>query len=106
MYNEVRPANVKDPIGFGIGITTGEVFAGNIGNVHKLEYTILGDPVNLSARLEAMTKNAKVDILIDEKTRQVGGDRLKVKKLQTSTVRGKSEEVMIYYPEQFEAPET
>lgn len=101
MYNQVRPAEIKEPIGFGIGITTGEVFAGNIGNVHKLEYTILGDPVNLSARLEAMTKNAKVDILIDEKTRQIGGDRLKVKKLQTSTVRGKSEEVTIYYPEDF-----
>lgn len=102
MYNQVRPADVKEPIGFGIGITTGEVFAGNIGNMHKLEYTILGDPVNLSARLEAMTKNAKVDILIDEKTRTIGGEKLKVKKLQTSTVRGKSEEVTIYYPEEFE----
>ena len=46
MYNDMRPENIKQPIGFGIGITTGEVFAGNIGNVHKLEYTILGDAVN------------------------------------------------------------
>lgn len=101
MYNEMRPAHIQNPIGYGIGITTGEVFAGNIGNVHKLDYTILGDPVNLSARLESMTKSAHVDILIDAQTREIGGDRLKVKRLQTTSVRGKTEEVIIYYPESF-----
>ncbi|HRP68378.1 MAG TPA: adenylate/guanylate cyclase domain-containing protein [Turneriella sp.] len=98
MYNEVRSTELPDPIGFGIGITTGEVFAGNIGNVHKLEYTILGDPVNLAARLESMTKNAQLDILIDERTRKICGDSLKVKRLKTRSVRGKTEEVTIYYP--------
>jgi len=101
MYNQVRPAELVDPLGFGIGITTGEVFAGNIGNVHKLEYTILGDPVNLSARLESMTKTAKVDILIDANTRRLGGEALKVKKLQTTAVRGKTEEVEIFFPVEY-----
>ncbi|MBV6493897.1 MAG: Adenylate cyclase 2 [Turneriella sp.] len=98
MYNSVRSKELPEPIGFGIGVTTGEVFAGNIGNVHKIEYTILGDPVNLAARLESMTKKARLDILIDERTRKICGDALKVKRLQTRNVRGKSEEVTIYYP--------
>lgn len=101
MYNDLRPHDSVGPVGFGIGVTTGEVFAGNIGNIHKLDYTILGDPVNLSARLERMTKQAAVDILIDGKTRQIGGDRLKVKRLQTQTVRGKEQEVNIFYLEDF-----
>jgi len=106
MLNENQPASGSPAIGFGIGITTGEVFAGNIGNVHKLEYTILGDAVNLCARLEAMTKNAQVDILIDETTRKIAGNQLKVKKLQTNTVRGKSEEVVIYFPQEFDRQNT
>lgn len=101
MYNQVRPPELVDPLGYGVGITTGEVFAGNIGNVHKIEYTILGDPVNLSARLESMTKSAKVDTLIDANTRRIGGEKLKVKKLQTTAVRGKIDAVDIYYPVEF-----
>ena len=97
MYNELRPENVKEPIRFGIGITTGEVFAGNIGNVHKLEYTILGDAVNLSARLEAMTKRAHVDILMDQTTRKIAGENITVKRLRTTAIRGKSEPVEIFY---------
>lgn len=97
MYNDLRPHDSVGPVAFGIGIATGEVFAGNIGNIHKLDYTILGDPVNLSARLERMTKQARVDILIDEKTRQIGGERLQVKRLQTHTVRGKEQDVNIFY---------
>lgn len=97
MYNELRPENVREPIGFGIGITTGEVFAGNIGNVHKLEYTILGDAVNLSARLEAMTKRAHVDILMDQTTRRIAGDHVAVRRLRATAIRGKSEPVEIFY---------
>ena len=97
MYNELRPENLKEPIGFGIGITTGEVFAGNIGTVHKLEYTILGDAVNLSARLEAMTKRAHVDVLLDQTTRRIAGDKIAVKRLRTTAIRGKSEPVEIFF---------
>jgi len=101
-YNKRRPPYLKDPVGYGVGITTGELYAGNVGSVHKLEYTIFGDAVNLAARLESMTKAAGVDILIDQKTRVIGGARLHVKKMQTSSVRGKSESVTMYYPESFD----
>jgi class 3 adenylate cyclase len=101
LYNARRPPYLKTEVGYGIGLTTGDVYAGNVGSVHKLEYTIFGDAVNLAARLESMTKNAKVDILLDAKTREICGDRLQVKKMQTTSVRGKSESVTMYFPEAF-----
>ncbi|MBS0619235.1 MAG: response regulator [Spirochaetes bacterium] len=101
LFNQLSNPDIKNGIRFGIGITTGDVFAGNIGNVHRLEYTILGDPVNLSARLESLTKNAKVDILIDGTTRAVLGDKLRARKLKIDSVRGKKETVDIYFPVAF-----
>lgn len=104
LYNTRRPPYLKSEVGYGIGVTTGDVYAGNVGSIHKLEYTVFGDAVNLAARLESMTKNAKVDILLDEKTRAICGERLQVKKMQTTSVRGKTESVTMYYPEHFTAP--
>ncbi|MFZ5630655.1 MAG: response regulator [Spirochaetota bacterium] len=99
LYNDFIASEFGETIHYGIGIATGEVFAGNIGNVHRVEYTILGDPVNLSARLETLTKRAGVDILIDSETRHLLGSQLECKKLRESSVRGKSEKVEIYFPE-------
>lgn len=99
LYNKRKPPYLKEPVGYGIGIATGPVYAGNVGSRHKLEYTVFGDTVNLAARLEAMTKRARVDILVDERTRKACGERLTVRRLQTSSVKGKSESVTIYYPE-------
>jgi adenylate cyclase len=98
LYNQVKPNDITEDLRFGIGITTGEVFAGNIGNVHRLEYTILGDPVNLSARLESLTKKANVDMLIDGRTRQILGNTVVLKTLSTTAIRGKNNQVEIYYP--------
>ena len=98
LYNQVRPSKITEELGFGIGITTGEVFAGNIGNVHKMEYTILGDPVNLSARLESLTKKANVDILIDGETRDILAENIETRPVRVSEIRGKLEKVRIYHP--------
>lgn len=98
LYNQVSSDELSEPLRFGIGITTGEVFAGNIGNVHRLEYTILGDPVNLSARLESLTKKARLDILIDGETRRVLGDRLVAKRISKKSIRGKINQVDIFFP--------
>jgi adenylate cyclase len=98
LYNEFVSSEQGEPIQFGIGLTTGDVFAGNIGNVHRVEYTILGDAVNLSARLEALTKKAGVDSLMDSTTREILGDSVEATKYSGTTIRGKNSKVDIYFP--------
>ncbi len=96
MFNDVRPDYILEPIKVGMGIATGKVFAGNIGSVRRMEYTVLGDPVNLASRLESMTKEAKVDILIDGNTRHRLGNLIKCRKVEHSGVRGKLQEIEIF----------
>jgi adenylate cyclase len=54
------------PIEIGIGISAGEVFVGNIGSQHRFDYSIVGDTVNVAARLEAATKTLGIPILVSE----------------------------------------
>jgi adenylate cyclase len=63
LFNEGRVQSGQLPIRIGIGLATGEVIAGAIGSSDRLNFTVIGDAVNLAARLEAQTKNYGVPIL-------------------------------------------
>jgi adenylate cyclase len=78
----------------GIGITTGEVIAGNIGSERRMHYAVVGEPVNVAARLQAAAGPGQ--ILIDQATHQVVGDIVSVQDLGSLRLAGKGDWVQAY----------
>ena len=79
-----------------IGINSGDMVAGNMGTDKKMNYTIMGDAVNLAARLEGVNKQYSTWILASDETIKQTSDRLLVRRLDRVRVVGKSEPVMLY----------
>jgi adenylate cyclase len=80
----------------GIGIHSGDVILGNIGSTQKLDYTVIGDSVNFTARLESLTKQYQCGILISEATYRPVADVFCCRAVDRVCVQGKSESILIY----------
>ena len=89
-------AKLGVPIRCGVGINSGEAVVGSLGSKQRNEYTAIGDPVNLAARLESVTKDYRVPIIISEFTYELVRGRFPTHELDTVTVKGKSQPVKIY----------
>ncbi len=95
-FNERRIVQEQPQIKIGIGISSGEVVSGNIGSRKRMDYTVIGDGVNLSSRLEETTKKYGCDIILSEFTYQLCRDRVIVRELDKIRVKGKHQAVKIY----------
>jgi len=94
--NERWTAEGLPALRMGVGIHTGEVFAGNVGRAGKVKYAVVGDTVNLASRVESLNKELGTTMLVTEATYRAAGLDLEVKDRGPVNVKGREEPVRVY----------
>ena len=95
-WNRQRQSEGKLPVNIGIGMNTDNVVSGNIGSKKRMDFTIIGDGVNLAARLESACKQYGAHILVSDSTLKHQRGTYRTRELDLVVVKGKTQPVAIY----------
>jgi adenylate cyclase len=102
MQNEIKRLSAlwkkqgRPQLRIGIGIHTGQAIVGNIGSEVRLDYTAIGDTVNVAARLEQLSKQVDCEILLSEATYQAVKNHFSCTPLGLKTLPGREEPISVY----------
>jgi adenylate cyclase len=94
--NEEWQPRDRIKLDFGIGINSGEAIVGNLGCDEKMEVSVIGDPVNLAARIEGATKEYRTDLLIGEQVAQLVRNAFVLRSVDLLLVKGKTKPVEVF----------
>lgn len=105
-WNHQRIQDGRPPIDMGVGINTGTVVAGNIGSPKRMDFTMIGDGVNLASRLESACKEYSARILISEHTFGLLKGVYRTREVDHVVVKGKTQPVGVYEVLDYHTPQT
>ena len=97
-FNAARLAKGQEPVGIGVGLNTGSLMLGTIGEQNRMDGTVISDAVNLGSRIESLTKIYKVGILISQYTYERLADpaAYDIRPIDVVVVKGKTQPVTVY----------
>ncbi len=95
-FNAERQASARKPVNIGVGINTDSIVSGNIGSPKRMDYTVIGDGVNLASRLESACKQYGARVLVSEYTYKLVKGTYRVREVDRVIVKGKTQPVDVF----------